>query len=77
MKAPKRPGASKLKGHLMRFIQRHGFNPLVPAKPCARGNTRENRRDLSWLCLCLQLPQNHLGLGMDRQTDTRSVRDGF
>lgn len=74
MKAPRRPGASKLKGHLMRFIQRPGFNPLVPAKPCARETAQgDGRRDLSRLCPFLLLPQNHLGLRMDRQMDTGSV----
>lgn len=60
-------GSLQIKRSSNEVHQRPGFNPLVRAKPrdTARG---DNRRDLSWLCLCLLLlPQNHLGLRMDRQ----------
>lgn len=70
MKAPRKLGASKLKGHLMRFIRRPGFNPFVRAKPRARETARgASRRHLPRLCPCPPLPKDRLGSGMDGWTD--------
>lgn len=76
MKAPRKPGASELKGHLMRFFRRPGFNPLVQAQPRAREMVRgAGRRDRTHLCLRPPLRKNHLGSGTDGRTDARSTQE--
>lgn len=76
MKAPRKRGASKLKGHLMRFFRQPGFNPLVQAQPRAREMVRgAGRRDRTHLCLRPPLRKNRLGSGTDGRTDARSTQE--